>query len=62
MTNKELRKILKQFDNDAKIIWKTNWNKDVDTSEVLITRCWYDPKENKIMLGNPVVDEIKDLE
>lgn len=62
MTNKELRKILKQFDNDAKIIWKTNWNKDVDTSEVLITRCWYDAKENKIMLGNPVVDEIKDLE
>ena len=62
MTNKELRKILRQFDNDAQIIWKTNWNKDVDTSEVLITRCWYNPKENKIMLGNPVVDEIRELD
>jgi hypothetical protein len=61
MTNKELRKILKQFDNDAKVIWKTNWNKDADTNEVLITRCWYDPKEKVIMLGNPTVDEIKEL-
>ena len=54
MTNKELRKMMKQFPNDAEVIWKTDWNKDVDT--------WFDPLKNKVMLGNPNIDEIRELE
>ena len=62
MTNKELRKTMKQFPNDAEVIWKTEWNKDVDTSEVKIKRCWFDPLKNIVMLGNPDIDEIRELE
>lgn len=61
MKNRELRRLLRQFDKDAQIIWVTNWCKNSNTPEVTITRCWYDPKEKKIMLGNPDIDEIKDL-